>query len=74
VARLLSVKRCCDPGIEPGEKIELELVPGGRGVLRALRPSKKIDGFLGLLAGKTKTTATIDQINEAAEEGWARRK
>ena len=61
-------------GIQPGEKIELELLPGGRGVLKASRPSKKIDGFLGLLAGRTKKTATIDQINQAVEEGWAGRK
>ncbi|MGA7155333.1 MAG: AbrB/MazE/SpoVT family DNA-binding domain-containing protein [Acidobacteriaceae bacterium] len=58
-------------GIEPGEKIELELLPGGRGVLKAARPSKKIDGFLGLLAGRTKKSATIDEINEAVAEGWA---
>jgi bifunctional DNA-binding transcriptional regulator/antitoxin component of YhaV-PrlF toxin-antitoxin module len=61
-------------GIEPGEKIELELLPGGRGVLKAARPSKKINDFLGLLAGRTKKSATIDEINEAAEEGWAGRK
>jgi bifunctional DNA-binding transcriptional regulator/antitoxin component of YhaV-PrlF toxin-antitoxin module len=61
-------------GIQPGEKIELELLPGGRGVLKAARPSRRIDGFLGLLADRTKKTATIDQINEAIEEGWAGRK
>lgn len=61
-------------GIKPGEKIELELLPGGQGVLKAARPSKKIDGFLGLLAGRTKKTATIDQINKAAEDGWAGKK
>lgn len=61
-------------GIQPGERIELELLPGGRGVLKAARPAKKIHGFLGLLAGRTKKTATIDQINQAAEAGWAGRK
>ncbi|MGA1984267.1 MAG: AbrB/MazE/SpoVT family DNA-binding domain-containing protein [Acidobacteriaceae bacterium] len=60
-------------GIQPGERIELELLPGGRGVLKAVRPSKTIDGFLGLLAGRTKKTATIDQINQAAVDGWAGR-
>ena len=61
-------------GIEPGGKIELELLPGGRGVLKAARRSKKIDGFLGLLACRTKKTATIDEIKEAAEKGWAGKK
>jgi bifunctional DNA-binding transcriptional regulator/antitoxin component of YhaV-PrlF toxin-antitoxin module len=61
-------------GIQPGEKIELELLPGGRGVLQAARPSKRIDGFLGVLAGRTRKTATIDQINQAIEQGWAGRR
>jgi bifunctional DNA-binding transcriptional regulator/antitoxin component of YhaV-PrlF toxin-antitoxin module len=61
-------------GIQPGEKIDLELLPGGRGVLKAARPAKKINGFLGLLANRTKKTATISQIDEAAQEGWAGRK
>jgi len=58
-------------GIKRGEKITLELLPEGRAALRAARPSGKIDGFLGLLAGKTKKVATIDEIKEAAAEGWA---
>jgi bifunctional DNA-binding transcriptional regulator/antitoxin component of YhaV-PrlF toxin-antitoxin module len=58
-------------GIEPGEKIELDKLPDGRVTLRAMRPAGTIDGFLGLLAGKTKKIATLDEINEAAAAGWA---
>lgn len=58
-------------GIQPGETIELELLPEGRGIIKASRPSGTIDGFLGLLAGRTKKTATIEEINEAAAQGWA---
>lgn len=61
-------------GIKPGEKIELELLPNGRGVVRAARPAGTIDGFLGVLANRTKKVATIAEINEAAAEGWAGRK
>jgi bifunctional DNA-binding transcriptional regulator/antitoxin component of YhaV-PrlF toxin-antitoxin module len=61
-------------GVKAGEKIELELLPGGRGVLRAARPPQKIDSFLGLLAGRTKKTATMEEITEAAEAGWAGKK
>jgi AbrB family looped-hinge helix DNA binding protein len=57
-------------GIEPGEKIELDKLPDGRVTLRAMRPAGTIDGFLGLLAGKTKKIATLDEINEAAAAGW----
>jgi antitoxin PrlF len=57
--------------IEPGEKIELDKLPDGRVTLRAMRPAGTIDGFLGLLAGKTRKIATLDEINEAAAANWA---
>lgn len=61
-------------GIKPGEKIELELLPDGRGVIRAARPAGKIQDFFGVLAGKTKKVATIEEINEAAVRGWSGKK
>lgn len=61
-------------GIKPGEKIELDLLPDGRGVLKAARPAGTIAGFVGLLAGKTKKIATIEEINTAAAQGWTGKK
>ena len=61
-------------GIKPGEKIELDLLPDGRGVLKAARPAGTIKDFVGLLAGKTKKVATIDEINQATAQGWAGKK
>ena len=58
-------------GIRPGDKIELDLLPDGRGVIKAARPAGTISGFVGLLAGRTAKVATIDDINEAAALGWA---
>lgn len=58
-------------GIKPGDKIELDLLPDGRGVLKAARPIGTISSFVGLLAGKTEKVATIAEINEAAAQGWA---
>jgi bifunctional DNA-binding transcriptional regulator/antitoxin component of YhaV-PrlF toxin-antitoxin module len=58
-------------GIKPGEKIELELLPDGRGMIKAARRSGKIEDFFGVLAGKTKKVATIEEINQAAADGWA---
>ena len=58
-------------GIRPGEKIELDKLSDGRVALRAARPAGDIDGFLGLLAGRTGRVATLDEINEAAAAGWA---
>jgi len=58
-------------GIRPGEKIELDKLPDGSVALRAARPTGSIDDFIGILAGKTKKIATLDEINEAAADGWA---
>lgn len=58
-------------GIQPGEKIELDLLPDGRGVIKAARPSGTIDDFVGLLAGKTRKIATLEEINDAVAQGWA---
>ena len=61
-------------GIRPGDKIELDLLPGGRGILKAARPAGTIKGFVGLLAGRTKKIASIDEINAATAQGWAGKK
>jgi len=58
-------------GVKPGEKIELELLPNGQGIVRAARPSGSIERFIGHLAGKTRKVATIEEMNEAAAKGWA---
>lgn len=58
-------------GIQPGEKIELDLLPDGRGLLRAVRPTGSIEGFVGLLAGRSKKVASIEEMNEATAQGWA---
>ncbi len=61
-------------GIKPGEKIELDLLPDGRGVLKAARPPGSIRSFVGLLAGRSRKVATIEEISDAAALGWAGKK
>lgn len=58
-------------GVRPGEKIQLDLMPDGRGMLKAAQPEGTIAGFAGLLAGRTSKVATIEEINEAIAQGWA---
>lgn len=58
-------------GVEPGERIDFEKLPGGELRVRAARPTGTINGFLGVLAGKTHKVATLEEINEAAAAGWA---
>ncbi len=58
-------------GVKPGGRIAFYKLPGGELRVRAVRPTGRIDAFLGLLAGKTRRVATIEEINEAATRGWA---
>lgn len=37
----------------------------------AQKPTGTIQDFIGILAGKTKKVATIEEMNEAAAQGWA---
>ena len=60
-------------GIMPGDKIDLDLLPDGRAVLKAARPTGEIADFIGLLAGKTSKVATVEEINAAIEQGWSDR-
>jgi bifunctional DNA-binding transcriptional regulator/antitoxin component of YhaV-PrlF toxin-antitoxin module len=60
-------------GVKPGDKMERELLPGGRGVLKAARRGQAMDGFVGLLAGRTEKVATMDEMSEAAAQAWAGR-
>lgn len=63
-------------GVRPGDKIDLNLLPGGRGEIVAARPTGSWDEFIGCLAGKTKVRLTIEEMNDAigaaaAEAGMA---
>jgi len=58
-------------GIKPGDKIELDLVAGKKGILQAARPKRKIEEVFGILKNKTTKVATIEEMNEAAQKGWA---
>lgn len=58
-------------GIQPGGKIEVDLLPGGQAALKAARPTRTIRDFSGLLAGKTAKVATLEEIEETIAKGWA---
>ena len=61
---------CCNILVSVQES-RLEKQPDGAVMLRAARPLGKIDSFLGLLAGKSRKIATLDEMNEAAAAGWS---
>ncbi len=59
-------------GIKPGDKIEIDLLPGGRAQLSAARPRGPVSQLTGLLAGRTNgATLTIDEIEQAIAKAGA---
>jgi antitoxin PrlF len=61
-------------GIKPGDKIELDLLPDGKATLRAARRTGTIDDFIGCLAGQSTKVASLEEIEEAIQKGWAGQK
>ena len=58
-------------GVKPGQKIEVDTLPGGRLAVQAERKKGSWDDVIGILAGKTDKVATIEEMNEAIARGWA---
>ena len=58
-------------GIKPGDKIELDLLPDAKGLVKAAQSGASIGSFVGLLARRTEKVATLDEINEASARGWS---
>lgn len=54
----------------PGDRLDVSLLPGGRLEVKAA-PAGGIDAFIGLLAGKTRKVASIQDIVAATAEAWA---
>ena len=60
--------------VGPGQKVEADKLPDGRIVVRAATRNREIADFVGCLAQKRGPKLTIDEINEIAAQGWAKRK
>jgi antitoxin PrlF len=58
-------------GIEPGSKVEVDLLPNGRAELRAAQKTGSIKESFGLLYRPGTKTLTTEEIKEAIEKGWA---
>jgi AbrB family looped-hinge helix DNA binding protein len=58
-------------GIKPGDKLELDLLPDGRGIIKAAQPGGSIEGFVGLLSNRTNKVASIEEMDVASKRGWA---
>jgi antitoxin PrlF len=61
-------------GVGPGEKIEADKLTEGRIVVRAAAQEGTIADFIGCLSQRGGRKLTIEEINETATSGWAKRK
>jgi bifunctional DNA-binding transcriptional regulator/antitoxin component of YhaV-PrlF toxin-antitoxin module len=56
-------------GVQAGDRIDLQLLPGGKGVVQAERKKGRIRDLAGCLKGKTNgARLTIEEMNEAIGE------
>ncbi|MFC5343055.1 AbrB/MazE/SpoVT family DNA-binding domain-containing protein [Brevundimonas staleyi] len=58
-------------GIEPGQKVDIDLLPGGRVEVKAARATGSISDVFGRLRREGQPVLTVDDINAIAAKGWA---
>ncbi len=61
-------------GVAPGDKVVVDFLPDGRAELRAAKPEGSIQKFIGSLQRPGTNALSIDEISEAAAQGWAGRR
>ncbi len=58
-------------GIEPGQKVDIDLLPGGRIEVKAARATGTVADVFGRLKRDDEPVLTIDDINAITARGWA---
>lgn len=58
-------------GVQPGDRIDVEKIAGGRIEVRAARPTGKISDVYGLLKRPGQRRVSIAEMNRIAAKGWA---
>ena len=58
-------------GIEPGQKVDIDLLPGGRVEVKAARATGSISDVFGRLRREGQPVLTVDDINAITAKGWA---
>lgn len=58
-------------GIGPGDKIDVDFLPGRTLSVRPNKRSGSIENVFGMLASEDGPVLTIDEIKKATEDAWA---
>ena len=57
-------------GVRPGDKVDVDLLCGGRMRVRA-KPGKAVATIFGMLARPGTRRRSLEELGEAAAAGWA---
>jgi len=57
-------------GVDPGQKVQVDLLPNGRVEVRG-KPKGSIEDFFGSLQRPGGKPLSIDEINEIIADSWA---
>ncbi len=60
-------------GARPGDRIEVEKLPGGRIEVRASGPSRPIEEIFGMLKSTRPEPLSVQEMNEIIADGWSGR-
>ena len=58
-------------GVHPGQKINIDKLPGGEIRIRATKATGKISDFCGMLKREGQRVISIEEMNEVIAKGWA---
>ena len=61
-------------GVQPGERVDVDMLPDGRIEVRAASSAGDIAEAFGLLKRPGGPCLSVEQIKDIAAEGWAKRR
>ena len=61
-------------GVQPGDKIAVDLLPDGQASIRADRKSNSIENLFGFLKKEGEAPLSLDEIDQIITTGWASRR
>ena len=61
-------------GVRPGDRIEIDLLPGRKVSIRPREPGNPMESLFGLLKKEGELPLTLQQIDEIIADGWANRR
>jgi bifunctional DNA-binding transcriptional regulator/antitoxin component of YhaV-PrlF toxin-antitoxin module len=59
-------------GVEPGEKVVVDLLPQARAEVRSAKASGSIEDFIGCIRGSDTPKLSLAEMSETAAEAWAK--